>query len=184
LLHYVLSLWHYSAKCPAEHHQKPWRFWIYNLFRRIFQTNPIFAQNSDFYISYLLETLRNPCPLLFFWSIWGSDQDSKSFIRLMSYIRHLWIRFTLFIVVFLCLLLLLDTMTWCHFNYKVFLLTFSCSTVHTVESRPALCACARQIFYLHNFPISLINSTTPKCRKHQNPLYNAFLSRPILHMKP
>jgi hypothetical protein len=61
----------------------------------------------------------------------------------MSYIRHLWIRLTLFTSLFLCLLLLLDTMTRCHFNYQVLLLTFSCSTVHTVVVKTCImCMCA------------------------------------------
>jgi hypothetical protein len=145
----------------------------------------IFAQNSDVHSSYLPETLRNTCPLSFFWLIRCSDQDIKSFIRFMSYICHLWIRITLFIVVFLCLLLLFDTMTWYHFNYQVILLTFSCIVLlYTIESRPALCACVCQFFNLQNCPISLINSTTPKCHNSHKLLYNAFLSQPILHMKP
>ena len=116
------------------------RFWIYSEY--FFQTNLIFAQNSDVHSSYLLETLRNTCPLSFFWLIRRSDQDSKSFIRFMSYIHHLWIRLTLFTSLFLCLLLLLDTMTRCHFNYQVLLLTFSCTTVHTVVKTFIMCMCA------------------------------------------
>jgi hypothetical protein len=90
--------------------------------------------------------LRNTCPLSFFWLIRSSDQEIKSFIRFMSYICHLWIRLTLFTMVFLCLLLLLDIMTRCHFNYQVFLLTFSCTVLLYIESRPALCACVSHFF--------------------------------------